>query len=262
MRRRLPSEAAGYHNFWGDPVTVSGLHTLPSVEVDRAILGKLLHYIRSEGLQEGARLPSERDFASRLDVGRNKLREVLSTLETLRVIEMRPQSGMYLRQLGVDTSFEMLVLLSDLGLPLTRKEVVDSMEVRFFLEVQAIKLAALRHNQDDLDGLTDIVARQLACVEQNTPSFHEDQEFHLRIVQATKNDIFVRITNSFFLMTMARRKNYFSDKDRSMVSIREHQNLLAAIQSRDPEQCADLMEKHIKGAQAFYLDKIGEIPAD
>ncbi|MBV1867086.1 MAG: FadR family transcriptional regulator [Marinosulfonomonas sp.] len=243
-------------------MTGNGLHTLPSVDVDRAILGKLLQYIRSEGLQEGARLPSERDFATRLDVGRNKLREVLSTLETLRVIEMRPQSGMYLRQLGVDTSFEMLVLLSDLGLPLTRKEVVDSMEVRFFLEVQAIKLAATRHTQADLDGIAGIIERQEARVADNTSSFHEDQEFHLKIVQATGNDIFVRITNSFFLMTMARRKNYFSDKDRSMASIREHKNLLAAIQSRDPEQCADLMGKHITGAQAFYLDKIGGIPAD
>jgi len=243
-------------------VTDIGLHTLPSVDVDRAILGKLLQYIRSEGLQEGARLPSERDFAARLDVGRNKLREVLSTLETLRVIEMRPQSGIYLRQLGVDTSFEMLVLLCDLGLPLTREEVVHSMEVRYFLEVQAIKLAAVRHDDSDLNGLAKVIEHQEARVADNTSSFREDQEFHLKIVQATKNDIFVRITNSFFLMTMARRQNYFSDKDRAMVSIREHQNLFAAIQSRDPEKCAELMAKHIKGAQAFYLDNIGEIPAD
>lgn len=262
MRRRLPSDAGRLHNQWCCPVTGNGLHTLPPADVDRVILGKLLQYIRSEGLEEGARLPSERDFAARLDVRRNKLREVLSTLETLRVIEMRPQSGMYLRQLGVDTSFEMLVLLSDLGLPLTREEVEHSIEVRYFLEVQAIRLAALRHNGDDLDGLRNVIERQEARVADDTSSFREDQEFHLRIVQATKNDIFVRITNSFFLMTMARRKNYFSDRDRSMVSIREHKDLLAAIQSRDPEECAELMAQHIKGAQAFYLDNIGGIPAD
>jgi len=243
-------------------MSANRMHPVPPVDVDREILGKLMKYIRSENLKEGARLPSEREFAARLDVGRNKLRELLSTLETLRVIEMRPQSGMYLRELGVDTSFEILVLLSDLGLPLTRDEVAQSLEVRQFLEIQAITMASQRRTNEDLDRLADVIERQIARTAENVSCFHEDQEFHLGIVQATKNDVFVRIINSFFLMTMSRREKYFSDKDRALESIRQHKNILAAIQSGDPASCADLMTRHMQDALDFYLVKINETPTD
>ena len=43
------------------------------------------------------------------------IREALATLTTLRVLESRPNSGIYLRRVSTDSSFETLVMLADLG---------------------------------------------------------------------------------------------------------------------------------------------------
>ena len=62
------------------------------------VIAKLLPLIRDRGYLSGERIGSERDLADRFDVSRPMLREALSVLESMRVIERRPQSGIYMRQ--------------------------------------------------------------------------------------------------------------------------------------------------------------------
>ena len=59
-----------------------------------AIAG-ILAYLRDRRLQPGDRLPSERDLAERLGVGRNAVREALATLVTLRIVESRQTSVLF-----------------------------------------------------------------------------------------------------------------------------------------------------------------------
>jgi len=226
-----------------------------SASVDRNKLGQLLGQIMSES-REGARLPSERELAARLNLGRNKLREHLSVLEALRIIEMRPQSGIYTRNLNLESSVEMLVLMSELGRPLSRADLEQSMEVRRLLETQSIRLASQRHLPEDLDALSVVIDRQEAKIGSGISCFAEDQEFHLQIAHSTRNDVFARIINTFFLMTIARRKIYFDDEERARESVRQHRQMLAAIESRDPEMCSDLMLRHISEAEAHYYNDI------
>ncbi len=69
----------------------------------------------------------------------------LATLETLRVIEARPNSGVFLRRSATESSFEAIVLLAEQGSEPTATEVRESIEVRAPLERQAITLACARH---------------------------------------------------------------------------------------------------------------------
>ena len=92
-----------------------------------AVIAGILAYLQDRRLQPGDRLPSERDLAERLGVGRNAVREALATLVTLRMVESRPNSGIYLRHVARESSFEALVMLTDMGGTPTPTEVAETM---------------------------------------------------------------------------------------------------------------------------------------
>lgn len=60
---------------------------------------KLRTWLHEQGLRVGDRLPGERELAAALGMGRTALRPALDSLEALGLLERRPQSGTYLRQL-------------------------------------------------------------------------------------------------------------------------------------------------------------------
>ena len=63
---------------------------------------RLLTYIADKGFALGERLPSERELAEQLGIGRNSLREALKVLEAMGVLEIRHGSGIFLRKLNVE----------------------------------------------------------------------------------------------------------------------------------------------------------------
>lgn len=60
------------------------------------IVGELRLLIKSEGIKTGGKLPSERELAERLQVGRSSVREALRSLELLGLIETRRGEGTFL----------------------------------------------------------------------------------------------------------------------------------------------------------------------
>src|SRR5689334_18622957 len=64
----------------------------------QALVKALLDRIDKAHGAPGSRLPGERLLASSFGASRASVREVLGVLEALRVIERRPQSGIYLNR--------------------------------------------------------------------------------------------------------------------------------------------------------------------
>jgi len=58
--------------------------------------------IKQGEYQIGDKLPSERDIAEQMKVSRNSVREALSALQIVGVIESRPGTGTYIRNNVMD----------------------------------------------------------------------------------------------------------------------------------------------------------------
>lgn len=126
------------------------------LEAPSNAIGKILSFIRERRYQPSERLPSERDFAEKFDTSRGAVREALAALETMRVIERRPNSGIYLRKIE-ESSIDALVLYAESGVPFEAKEIADVMEVRRMLEGQAVRLACTRRTADNIREITAIL---------------------------------------------------------------------------------------------------------
>ncbi len=210
-----------------------------------SVTGQILRFIEVRHLAPGDRLPSERELAQRLNVSRPALRESLAALEAMRVIARRPNSGIYLAAPGSHPSFESVVLRSDLGLTLDADTIRHSMEVRNLLELQAVDLACMRRDAADLEHLDSIVAETRARLAQQRSIIDLDEAFHLGVVAASKNPVFVQIVHAFYRLSMVRREVYFSDLKRCQRSHREHQAILRAIRARDAGKARQAMHGHI-----------------
>jgi GntR family transcriptional regulator, transcriptional repressor for pyruvate dehydrogenase complex len=222
----------------------------------KAVIAKLVAYISDRRLQPGDRLPSERELAERFGVGRNAVREALATLISLRVVETRPQSGIYLRERSAQSSFEALVLLSNLGLTPTEEEIAQTMEVRTSLERTAIELACLRRTEADLAKLRAIVDATAEILEADGNIADQDHAFHLALVTATQNEILVRVLNAFYELTLPRRRRYFEVAERGRASHEQHKDIVAALRTRNAERGVKLMQRHMETARTYWREEL------
>jgi DNA-binding FadR family transcriptional regulator len=226
-----------------------------------AAIAGILAYLQDRRLQPGDRLPSERDLAERLGLGRNAVREALATLATLRMVESRPNSGIYLRRIETDSSFEALVMLTDLGGVPSPAEVAETMEVRAHLETQAVTLACKRRTAEDLARLASIVEHTAHLLEAGGNAAQADTEFHLAVVQATHNTVLVRMLGAFYRFTARRREAlFFRDLAQAHVSLCEHRTLVVHVHARDAAAARQLILRHMARA-SHYWDSVLNPPS-
>lgn len=224
--------------------------------IDR-VVSQTMAFIKRRGYTAGERLPSERDLAERFSVSRSAVREALTKLQAMRVIERRASSGIFLGKEPGLTSLEALVLTHDLGIPLESKDINESMEVRRILEVQAIQLACERRSAADLDALERVLVATEADVAASRPIADLDYQFHMTVFHATQNMIFVRVVNPFYLLSRSRRQAFFADGERGRISHEQHVEIVSAICDADAGRGAELMAHHIGRVERFYLDRSG-----
>jgi DNA-binding GntR family transcriptional regulator len=85
-------------------------------------------------------------------------------------------------------------------------------------------------------------------------------EFHQTIIRMSQNHVLMDLAANLFLhMRMIRRKT-IAEKDRVDRSIRDHLNIIEALEARDTERAEDLVRNHALGLAdhvaryADYLD--------
>lgn len=220
-------------------------------------IGKILSFIRERRYQPSERLPSERDFAEKFDTSRGAVREALAALEAMRVIERRPNSGIYLRN-SDESSIEALVLHAESGLPFQPDEIADVFEVRRMLEVQAVRLACSRRTADNIRELRAILNETEKRLAKKQTIEREDEAFHLAIFAATKNDILLRVVKSFYEMSRQRRRVYFADHSRGRRSYEDHCKILDAIEERRLGQAEQNMSEHLSQTIETWQTLLGE----
>lgn len=213
---------------------------------------RLLELIRNRGFQPGDKLPSERDLAALFGMSRSAVRESLIRLDTLRIVESRPKSGVYLQPYNAERSIEAMVLFAATDTPLAAAEVAQSVELRSVLETEAMRLACLRRTQKDLDSLQKILRDSAAAIDRGETLADFDPLFHKAIVAATQNDVLLRFINVFYLMSRKRREIYFQDPQQSRRSHAQHQRLYAAIEAQDADLGQELLRRHLKGVDAYF----------
>ena len=194
----------------------------------------------------GSRIPVEPQLALLLGVSRGTVREAVKTLVSRGLLEVRQGSGTYVRS-GFDPSANLQKM--------RRASLRDQFEVRRALEVEAARLAAVRHTAKDLGNLRALLdQRGSPDASDGGASFiQRDLDFHLAIVDVSGN---LALAETCRFIT-----GYIKDTIGSSIgtSLPEpdqaaHESIVEAIASRDPDRAAEA----VRAFMAPMLDALSK----
>jgi len=163
----------------------------PEITVCEDIIRSIRDQLQSGALRPGDRLPSERDMAERLGIGRNTLREAERTLTLMGVLEKRGAAGTRVATSGenvLDEPFRFLMLLDGAGFE-------DLSEARELIEVHLAGRAAERRTDADLVAIERTLHPGILDGDPaNTLSSPQrNRMFHQAVAAAAHNPIMERL---------------------------------------------------------------------
>ena len=201
---------------------------------------RLLTYIADKGFALGERLPSERELAEQLGIGRNSLREALKVLEAMGVLEIRHGSGIFLRKLDVEPRDD-----SGMWLMIHKDEILHMITVRETLDLKAIDLIPEERYLSIREQLRDCVAavRRTRCTNQDM--LQHDLAFHNIIRKASGNDILMNICVLLTGTIYDERKVLFSRREYVERSLWEHMQIANTFGSGDVNQIKQAYIAHL-----------------
>ncbi|UIJ47205.1 FCD domain-containing protein [Sphingomonas cannabina] len=209
---------------------------------DRAYTG-IVEMINAEGLGIGDRLPSEAGLAEMFGVSRTIVREALVRLASDGITEARRGAGSFVKSRPSDRLVAFM--------PLTElSSTLGSYEVRFVLEAEAARLAAMRRSAEDLAEIEDGLVRLREALLSSAPAHAEDMDLHRRIARATANPAFVVAFDALSEET-DRIMRAGVDISRSRppevigAMMREHEMIVDAIRAQDADGAALAMRWHL-----------------
>jgi GntR family transcriptional repressor for pyruvate dehydrogenase complex len=224
----------------------------PSTEVTR----HLLQYLLSGDLKLGQKLPSERQLAEALGIGRSGVREAIKSLNLLGLLEVRQGDGTYL----TGSTSDLLPEVIEWGLMLGERNVLDLVEVREHLEVFIAGLAAQRHSSEDLAELWDAVAKMESAESDPDRYIEGDVQFHRVLARATENEVLSNLSHSFSSLMQVWAARCAKAEKSTTILAAEHDSIAKAVEKSDPDAARAAMSTHMQEAR-MRLDSLPEKPA-
>lgn len=214
-----------------------GLDQLPSLQqgsrLSEQLADTLALSIRERQLQPGQRLPPESALVKRFGVSRAVVREALSRLKTLGLIESRQGSGAFVKAVA-PAGLDALALSSDGSVA----AVLQMVEVRRALEAESAGLAAVRRSPAALKQIRQALSAIDEAVRRGGDGVEEDVAFHEAIARAAENPYLLATLaylNHFLLdATRVTRANEATRAELEDEVRTEHAAIVAAIEARDP----------------------------
>jgi GntR family transcriptional regulator, transcriptional repressor for pyruvate dehydrogenase complex len=195
----------------------------------------------------GSRLPSERDLAERLKVSRPSVREALIALEVEGVVDVRVGAGVTV--MAQPTA-------AMLGKPLVAPGPFDLIRARWVIESECAALAATHATELHLERMYQAVL-DMRNHDTHTPEgIAADRRLHQCIAEASGNSALLMVVQQLWDQRTGplymRMESHFSGKEIWQQALIEHEALLAAITSRNPDAARLAMQQHMKNAEVRF----------
>jgi DNA-binding GntR family transcriptional regulator len=186
---------------------------------------------------ESGKKINEEDLAKSLGVSRTPIRETLLRLEHEGIVKIIPRRGAFV-------------------VSQTKEKVIDLFEVREALEGLVAQLATKNMNHELLDRLKRCLEKISSGDGDNnrllkyTPA---DVEFHATLLEASDNELLKSMMESVNVHLQMVRLRTVALPGRPEQTVKEHYEILAAIEKKNSSLAEKLMRKHVASVRRDAL---------
>lgn len=227
--------------------------------LSQAIVLDYLKQIGSGELKPGSPMPTEAVLCEKYEVGRSVVREALQALHAKGFIVVRQGSVATVADRQhwnvLDTDF--------LAVHSGQEFFLDLQVARETLEPQIAYLAAQNRSEEDVAALE---AAHAAATKASNPKDHarNDIEFHRALAQASGNAILASFHDSLTSLGQRTRSASATVPGAIGRAWQWHEQILAAVRSRDPESASAAMRLHLRQVREEIqrLEQEGSGPQD
>jgi GntR family transcriptional regulator, transcriptional repressor for pyruvate dehydrogenase complex len=218
------------------------------LNVTDSIVNQIKELVLQGKLNQGDKLPPERELMHLFEVGRPSLREALKVLEAQGLIE-KTQKGTIIS--GNHDKFFTDSLMFQLYF--SNSDYQEMFEARRFIERELTFLATSRATLEDLLEIEEtIVDMELAINENN----HEDYvsanlHFHKKIAKSSKNLVMYNLYQSINNLIEHAQVKAVTVQGVMNDSLQFHKDILNAMKRRDAALASELMVNHINSVHSF-----------
>jgi GntR family transcriptional regulator, transcriptional repressor for pyruvate dehydrogenase complex len=232
--------------------------TMPAdraLESGHGLVDQVIEYIRkaleSRGLQPGDQLPPERDLAHQLNVSRSTLRSGIGYLAAMGVLRIRHGVGTFV----ADGPPEIGKLSLDIIGALHGFQSWQMFEARNMLESDLAALAAERGQERDFAAMAEEVAMMYATCDDPSEYLIHDALFHRAIARASGNPILAALMETVVTALYDTRRESVGNAVDLKESAEAHREIYRAIRLRNAPHAKELMQQHLKRAEAAQLSE-------
>lgn len=219
------------------------LENLKKRSIPDQVFDLIKGYIDSGKFQAGDKIPSENELCKQLGVSRPSIKTALSRLQDMGLLEARVGDGTYVKEC---TAYDFLEHASQAMLH--AKDIQEISELRRAIEMESVRLAAARADENDLTRLEEAAETLLMAIKEKPgQTMEEDYQFHLQLCRCAHNRYLLMmyelisglVRNHIDLFV----EQYVQSLNGRLPSPDAHWDLYMAVKQRNAKKACGLLAK-------------------
>ena len=221
------------------------------------VVEQILKKLQTGELKPGSQLPSQRELAQFLGVGRSSVREATNALAVMGYLEVLQGKGTFIRSDLPSTD----ISTAQLKAALEAGSIFDLMEARELLECKSAELAAERSGSKQLQKLEKAYAKIANCGEDYQQFLEADLEFHYALAEATGNAVICEMMKLVIEKVLAHhgrlRTKLLSARFREY-STETAKKVIVHVGDGNAAKASELMRNHLNAINSELKDIVKE----
>lgn len=206
--------------------------------------------LQERKLSVGDVIPKEIELAESLGVSRTVIREALTRLRMMGLIESKKKKG------SVITSPDLFGMMGKSMNPhiLDQDTLKEIFEIRLVLEIGMADLLFHRVTKEDIEELRQIVADEPPATQYHLFNINHEVDFHSKLYEITNNQTLKKFQKMLLPVFDYVHHSGLLKKQLLLKTFVSHKELIDILENGDPEQFRQGMRNHLENHFARIFD--------